>query len=104
MASANIIELDGANFDATTASGTALVDFWAPWCGPCRALGPVIEQIAAEVGDKAKICKVNVDSVVDVAARFGIQSIPTVLIFKNGEIVKKFVGLQSKSVLLDALS
>ncbi len=104
MAAANVLELNSENFDSAISAGTTLVDFWAPWCGPCRMLWPIVEQIAAEVGDAAKICKVNIDESVEIASRFGIQSIPTVLIFKNGEITKKFVGLQSKAVLLEALS
>ena len=80
-----------------------LLDFWAPWCGPCKALGPTIDQIADEVGGDAKICKVNIDDSMEIAARFGIQNIPTILIFKNGEVAQKFVGLQQKATLLNAL-
>lgn len=99
------LHLDSSNFDAAIA-GTAvpvLVDFWAPWCGPCKMLSPVIDQIAGEVGDAAKVCKVNVDEAMDIAARFGIQNIPTLLVFKNGEVVKRLVGLRPKTEILAAL-
>jgi len=76
-----------------------LVDFWAEWCGPCRMLAPILDQLAAEVGDKAKIAKVNVDEEPQLASSFGVMSIPTVIIFKNGEAVEKSVGLRSKDDL-----
>ena len=73
-----------------------LVDFWAPWCGPCRMLAPIVEEIADEYDGKAKVCKVNVDEEEDLAIRFGIASIPTLLIFKNGQLSDTQVGLVSK--------
>lgn len=104
MASPYVNELDKDTFDAAIAADVpVLVDFWAPWCGPCKALGPTIDQIADEVGGNAKICKVNIDESMEIAARFGIQNIPTVLIFRNGEVVQKFVGVQPKGTLLAAL-
>lgn len=104
MASPYVNELDNDTFDdAIKADVPVLVDFWAPWCGPCKALGPTIDQIADEVGGTAKICKVNIDDSMEIAARFGIQNIPTILIFKNGEVVRKFVGLQQKATLLNEL-
>ncbi len=104
MASPYVNELDNDTFDdAIKADVPVLVDFWAPWCGPCKALGPTIDQIADEVGGDAKICKVNIDDSMEIAARFGIQNIPTILIFKNGEVAQKFVGLQQKATLLNAL-
>ena len=104
MASPYVNELDGDTFDAAINSGVpVLVDFWAPWCGPCKALAPTIDQIADEVGASAKICKVNIDESMEIAARFGIQNIPTVLVFKNGEVAQKFVGVQQKATLLAAL-
>lgn len=104
MASPYVNELDNDTFDAAIASDVpVLVDFWAPWCGPCKALSPTIDQIADEVGGNAKICKVNIDDSMEIAARFGIQNIPTILIFKNGEVVQKFVGVQQKATLLGAL-
>ena len=73
-----------------------LVDFWAEWCGPCRMLAPILEEVAAEQEGKAIIAKVNIDEEMDLAARFGIASIPTMLVFKNGQLVKRTVGLQHK--------
>lgn len=97
------IELTSANFDVAK-EGVALVDFWAPWCGPCRMLAPVIDELAEEFDGKAKICKVNTDEVQDLAVEFGIRSIPTILFFKNGEVVDQMVGAQSKQALKDKLN
>ena len=80
-------------------SGVALVDFWAEWCGPCRLLGPVVEELSKEYDGKATIGKLNVDDNRDVAAQYGIMSIPTLLIFKNGQVVEKHVGLATKNDL-----
>ena len=76
-----------------------LVDFWAEWCGPCRMLAPILEEVAAEQEGKAIIAKVNIDEEMDLAARFGIASIPTMLVFKNGQLVKRTVGLQPKAAV-----
>ena len=76
-----------------------LIDFWAPWCGPCRMLAPAVEQIAEEYEGKAKVCKVNVDDEPELAGRFGIVSIPTVLVFKNGQLSDTLVGLRPKAEL-----
>ncbi len=97
------IELTSENFEATVSEGVALVDFWAPWCGPCRMIAPVIEELAEEFDGKAKICKVNTDEEQEIAAKFGIRSIPTLIFMKNGEIVDQIVGAQSKQVLADKL-
>ena len=83
--------------------GVVLVDFWAPWCGPCMSLGPVIEDIANEYEGKAKVGKVNVDEERSTAEKYMIMSIPTVLVIKNGEIVDTLVGLRPKEDYLDAL-
>ncbi|NPA66307.1 MAG: thioredoxin [Epsilonproteobacteria bacterium] len=98
------IELTGENFEATVNEGVALVDFWAPWCGPCRMIAPVIEELADEFDGKAKICKVNTDEEQEIAAKFGIRSIPTLIFMKDGEIVDQIVGAQSKQVLADKLN
>jgi len=80
-----------------------LVDFWAPWCGPCRMIAPIIEQLAAENAGKAKVVKLNVDDAQNLAAGYGINSIPTIMVFKGGQVVERFVGVQSKQRLQDAL-
>ena len=93
------------NFDKTLETSLpVLVDFWAPWCGPCRMLAPVIEELAEEFDGKAKICKVNTDEVQDLAVEFGIRSIPTLLFFKNGEVVDQMVGAQSKQAIADKIA
>ena len=86
-------------FEAATAKGVVLVDFYADWCGPCKMIGPVVEEIAGEYEGKAVIGKVNVDNNPSVSAQFGVRNIPTVLIFKNGEVVDKQVGAVPKSNL-----
>lgn len=99
--SQNIIELDNSNFDSTIsgASVPVVVDFWAPWCGPCKAIGPILEELANELGETVKICKVNVDNNSDIAGKYEIRAIPTLLIFKNGSIADTIVGLTSKDDL-----
>ncbi|MEX0877034.1 MAG: thioredoxin [Phycisphaerales bacterium] len=96
MAAQTVIEITDSNFDDLIQSDTpVLVDFWAPWCGPCRALAPTIDKLADEMGDKAQIGKLNIDDHPELAARYGVQSIPTVYVFKNGEPTDKFVGIRS---------
>ncbi len=97
-------ELTTANFDSTIASGTVLVDFWAPWCGPCRAQGPIIDKVAEKVGDKAVLAKVNVDESPLIAAKFGVRSIPTLILFKNGQKVRDFIGVQQEAALVEILT
>ena len=97
------IELNGGNFEETINNGVSLVDFWAPWCGPCRMVAPVIEELAEEYDGKANICKVNTDDEQDLAVKFGIRSIPTILFFKNGEQVDQMVGAASKQAFQEKL-
>ena len=100
---ADILELTEDNFNDTVATGVTLVDFWATWCGPCRMQGAVLDKLAPELGDKAKIGKVNVDDNQALAVQFRVQSIPALFLFKDGEIVKEFNGLTRASDLLAAI-
>lgn len=92
------------NAVATSHDRPVLVDFWAPWCGPCRAQAPILDQLAASTGDSAVIAKLDVDEAPEIAERFGIRSIPTLLVLRNGTEVKRFVGLQSASDIGAALT
>ncbi len=95
------LELTQANFDREVTSGTipVVVDFWAPWCGPCRAFGPTIEEIAKDFEGKVKVAKVNVDENQQLAVRFGVMSIPTLAFFRDGKLVKTQVGAMQKHAL-----
>ncbi len=84
-------------------NGLTLVDFWAPWCGPCRMLEATIEELGEEMKEKVKVCKVNVDEEKEYAEKYGIMGIPNVLLFKDGELVESFVGLQDKNTYIDAI-
>ena len=96
MASANVKEITDQNFDQEVAKATVpvLLDFWAEWCGPCRMLAPTIEKLANEYAGKAIVGKVDTDANRDISLKFGISAIPTVILFKNGEVVQRFVGLR----------
>lgn len=99
--SENITELDSSNFDSTVsnASVPVVVDFWAPWCGPCKAIAPILDELATELSDSVKICKVNVDNNSEIAGKYEIRAIPTILVFKDGQVAENIVGLVSKDDL-----
>ena len=98
------IEVTSSNFEDTTKEGVSMVGFWAPWCGPCRMIAPVIEELAADFEGKAKICKVNTDEEQDLAVKFGIRSIPTILFFKDGQVVDTMIGASSKQAFTDKIN
>ena len=99
-------EFDDNNFDSEVlqSSEPVLVDFWAPWCGPCRQIAPLIEQLAGENQGVVKIGKLNVDDAPNSAQSYGVSSIPTLMLFKNGEVIDRFVGVQPKTKLQQAIN
>ena len=103
MASEKVQTFTDGNFDDATRQGVVLVDFWAEWCGPCRRLAPTVDQLASDFDGRAVVGKVDVDANPNVAARFQIRGIPTLLIFKNGELADTVVGLASKEDLAGRL-
>ena len=98
------LSLNKDNFEKSIANGVALVDFWAEWCGPCKMQLPIIEEFSGEMEGKATVGKVNVDEELELAQSFGIQSIPTLILFKDGKPVKKLVGLHSKEALYEEVN
>ena len=101
----NVSELTDANFSSEVleSSEPVLVDFWAPWCGPCRQIAPLIDELAAENEGAVKIGKVNIDDNPQVPQQYGVSSIPTLMLFKGGDVVERFVGIQPKPRLQEAL-
>ncbi len=106
MAAANIVSLSTANFDAEVLKSPipVLVDFWAEWCGPCKMIGPLLDELAGTYAGKVKIAKVNIDEQQALAAQFRIQSIPTLLIFKEGQVIEQMVGAKPKPALCTSLN
>ena len=100
-----IANLDTTNFAAGVAGDIpVLVDFWAPWCGPCKAIAPILDELATELAGKLKIAKVNVDDNGDLAAQYGVRAIPTMLLFKGGQLAETFVGMMDKATLKTKLA
>ena len=102
----NTVEITDGNFEKLVLKSEKLVivDFWAEWCGPCKAITPILDEISNEFGDKILVGKVNVDEVKEIPVKYGIRSIPTLLFFSNGEITRQEVGLQSKQTLVDNIT
>lgn len=97
----SVLHVNSENFEKEVLeeSKTVLVDFYAEWCGPCKMMSPVVDKLAEELGDAVKVCKINVDEAQNIAVNYNVMSIPTFIVFKNGEPVKKAVGVQSESEL-----
>ena len=102
-ASTSVVKLNESNFDAEIGAGVVLVDFWATWCGPCKMQAPIVAQVAERVEGKAKVAKLDVDSAPKIAQRFGVEAIPTLIVFKNGKPGKRFVGLTKAEPLVSAI-
>ena len=99
----NAMQLTADNFDATVADGVTLVDFWAEWCGPCRMIAPTLDELSQEYDGKATVGKVNVDNEMDLAQKYNVSSIPTLIVMKDGAEAQRFVGVTSKEELAKAL-
>lgn len=95
-----VIELTDSNFVEEIEQGVVLVDFWAPWCGPCKMMIPILESVAEKIGDKAIVAKINIDEYTKMAEKYNVRSIPTLAIFKNGEAQETFVGVQQADALV----
>ncbi|MGD2088858.1 MAG: thioredoxin [Candidatus Aminicenantes bacterium] len=104
MASEQILELNETNFKETISQGVTLVDFWAQWCLPCRALNPILEKIAGKMSHKAKICKLNIDENPDISVEYNVMSIPAIFIYKDGQVVNQLFGLRTEEELVQAIN
>ena len=99
-----IVDVNDGNFSQETNDGLVLVDFWAPWCGPCKMIAPVLEELSEEQGDAVKIAKLNVDDNQETAGKYGVMSIPTLLLMKDGNVVDQVVGFQPKEALAELIN
>ncbi|SFJ14586.1 thioredoxin [Halobacillus dabanensis] len=99
-----IVKATDQNFTEETNQGLVLADFWAPWCGPCKMIAPVLEELDAEMSDQVKIVKLDVDENQETAGKFGVMSIPTLLLFKDGQVVDQVIGFQPKEALAELIS
>lgn len=99
-----IVNVTDQNFTGETSKGLVLADFWAPWCGPCKMIAPLLEEIDSEMEEKVQIVKLDVDENQETAGKFGVMSIPTLLLFKDGEVVDQVIGFQPKEALVDLIN
>lgn len=99
-----IVDVTDKTFAQDTAEGLVLVDFWAPWCGPCKMIAPILEELDGELGDKVRIVKLNVDDNQETAGKYGVMSIPTLLLMKDGNVVDQVVGFQPKEALAELVN
>jgi len=100
----NILILDNQNYQNKLKDGIALVDFWASWCMPCKMMSPILNELALDINGKAKICKVDVQQFQDISDKFSVRSIPTLILFKNGKEINRFVGVKTKDFLLKEIN
>ncbi|MDD2839649.1 MAG: thioredoxin [Rickettsiales bacterium] len=96
-----VLEVNDKNFDSSIKDGACLVDFWAPWCGPCRMLSPVVDELAEEMKNEIKVFKCNVDESQEIPAKFNIMGVPTLIVFKNGKMVAQRSGMAPKKIIQD---
>ena len=100
----SIQELSDMNFAAQVKSGVTLVDFWASWCMPCKMMAPILNEVADEIGERAKVAKLNVENHRSASAKYGVRNIPTMILFKNGKEINRFVGVKTKSFLVSEIN
>jgi thioredoxin 1 len=101
-----VVKLNSDNFksEVLESDKLVLVDFYADWCGPCKMMSPIVDKIAEEMGDQAKVCKLNVDDAQDIAIEYGVMSIPTLILFKDGSVVESLVGLRDKNEVMESIN
>ncbi len=102
-ASSRLTDLNPSNFQQHTRSGVVLIDFWASWCMPCKMMAPILNEVAEEIGDKARVCKVNVEDHQQLSGRFSVRNIPTLILMKDGKEIDRFVGVKPKGFLIDKI-